>query len=210
MNPPTPDRPQWTCLGDQTEAALRVLAMKGGLNEQAMAFDYPRIHELPFDAKRKRMTHDPSPRTGRRSPSSKARRAKCCNCARMFRINGEVIELTDELRAEIMAANDDYARNALRVLAMAFRELPARSGPRELHTRIRRAQSDLLGLAAMMDPPRPEVAEAIKKFHEAGIRLAMITGDYGLTAESVARRIGLLNTPVPPILTGAELDALDR
>jgi magnesium-transporting ATPase (P-type) len=59
-----------------------------------------------------------------------------------------------------------------------------------------------------MDPPRTDVADAMKKFHEAGIRLAMITGDYGLTAESVARRIGLLNTPVPPILTGAELDAL--
>jgi magnesium-transporting ATPase (P-type) len=60
----------------------------------------------------------------------------------------------------------------------------------------------------MMDPPRVDVADAMKKFHEAGIRLAMITGDYGLTAESVARRIGLLNTPAPPILTGAELEAL--
>src|SRR6185295_15707315 len=66
-----------------------------------------------------------------------------------------------------------------------------------------------LGLAAMMDPPRPEVAAAVKTFREAGIRLVMITGDYGLTAESVARRVGMVTGPAPRILTGAELDGLN-
>jgi magnesium-transporting ATPase (P-type) len=207
LNAPTPDRPQWTCLGDQTEAALRVLAIKGGLDEQATAFDYPRVHELPFDARRKRMTTIHR-RAGHELAFVKGAPREVLQLCTHVSLHGEVIELTPELHAEIMAANDDYARSALRVLAVAFRALPARSGPAAYRTESVERNLTLLGLAAMMDPPRADVAEAIKKFHEAGIRLVMITGDYGLTAESVARRIGLLNTPAPPILTGAELDAL--
>jgi P-type Ca2+ transporter type 2C len=207
LNPPTSDHPQWSCLGDQTEAALRVLAIKGGLAEQGVTFDYPRIHELPFDAKRKRMTtihrHQ-----GREIAFVKGAPREVLQLCTQISINGAVLPLTNELRAEIMAANDDYARNALRVLGIAVRELPARSGRANYTPESVEHDLTFLGLAAMMDPPRPEVADAIKKFHDAGIRLAMITGDYGLTAESVARRIGLLNTPVPPILIGAELDAL--
>jgi P-type Ca2+ transporter type 2C len=207
LNPPTPDRPQWTCLGDQTEAALRVLAIKGGLDEQAIRREYPRIHELPFDAKRKRMATIHR-REGHEIAFVKGAPREVLQLCTHISLNGEVIELNPALRAEIMAANDDYARNALRVLAVAFRVLPTRSGRAAFTPESVERNLTFLGLAAMMDPPRVDVADAIKKFHEAGIRLAMITGDYGLTAESVARRIGLLNTPVAPILTGAELDAL--
>jgi P-type Ca2+ transporter type 2C len=207
LNPPTPDRPQWTCLGDQTEAALRVLAIKGGINEQVVDFEYPRVHELPFDARRKRMTTIHRHKGHEIAFVKGAPREVLQLCTHISH-NGETIELTDALRAEIMAANDDYARNALRVLAVAYRKLPARSGRAAFTSESVERNLTFLGLAAMMDPPRPDVAAAIKRFHEAGIRLAMITGDYGLTAESVARRIGLLHTPVPPILTGAELDAL--
>ncbi|HSD85307.1 MAG TPA: cation-transporting P-type ATPase, partial [Anaerolineae bacterium] len=207
LNPPTADRPQWTSLGDQTEAALRVLALKGNINEQVVDFEYPRVHELPFDAKRKRMTtiHRYE---GRELAFVKGAPREVLQLCTHVSLNGKWIELDSTLRAEIMAANDDYARNALRVLAIAFRVLPARSGRAAFTPESVERNLTFLGLAAMMDPPRPDVSDAIKKFHEAGIRLAMITGDYGLTAESVARRIGLLSTPVPPILTGAELDAL--
>ena len=207
LTPPAPDRPQWTCLGDQTEAALRVLAIKGGCDEQVICFDYPRIHELPFDAKRKRMTTIHR-QAGRELAFVKGAPREVLHLCTHISLNGEVVALTNALRAEIMAANDDYARNALRVLAVALRELPARSGRAAYTPQSVERDLTFLGLAAMMDPPRPDVAEAMKKFHEAGIRIAMITGDYGLTAESVARRIGLLKTPAPPILTGAELDAL--
>jgi magnesium-transporting ATPase (P-type) len=207
LNPPTPDRPQWTCLGDQTEAALLVLAIKGGLNEKVINFDYPRAHELPFDAKRKRMTTIQR-HAGREIAFVKGAPREVLQLCTHISLNGEAIELNSALRAEIMAANDEYARNALRVLAVAMRELPARSGRAAYPPEVVERNLTFLGLAAMMDPPRPDVAEAMRKFHEAGIHLAMITGDYGLTAESVARRIGLLRTPVPPILTGAELDAL--
>jgi P-type Ca2+ transporter type 2C len=207
LNPPTLDHPQWTCLGDQTEAALRVLAMKGSVNEQVITFEYPRIHELPFDAKRKRMTTIHR-REGHEIAFVKGAPREVLQLCTHVSLNGEVIEVNNALRAEIMAANDDYARNALRVLAVAFRVLPARSGRAAFTPESVERNLVFLGLVAMMDPPRADVADAMHKFHEAGIRLAMITGDYGLTAESVARRIGLLNTPVPPILTGAELDAL--
>jgi magnesium-transporting ATPase (P-type) len=114
--------------------------------------------------------------------------------------------LTNELRAEILSVNDDYARGALRVLALARRELPARSGSYAFDG----VESDLtfLGLMAMMDPPRPQVEKAIEICRQANIRIVMITGDYGLTAESLARRVGMLTTKRPIILTGAELDEL--
>ena len=119
-----------------------------------------------------------------------------------------VIPLTNELRAQAMAENDHYARQALRVLALARRDLPPKSGS---YT-VEGVEQNLtfLGLAAMMDPPRPEVARAIAAFRQAGIRMVMITGDYGLTAESLARRIGMISGPAPQIITGADLEAMDE
>ena len=120
--------------------------------------------------------------------------------------HGQAVALNDSTRSQILAANDDYARSALRVLALAQHSLPRRKGAYTPET----VEQDLtfLGLAAMMDPPRPEVASAMQAFHQAGIRVVMITGDYGLTAESVARRTGMLTRPAARILTGSDLDAL--
>jgi magnesium-transporting ATPase (P-type) len=112
--------------------------------------------------------------------------------------------LDEAIRSEILSANDSYARNALRVLALARRELPPLMGS-YLAEEVER-ELTFLGLAAMMDPPRKEVSEAVQIFQTAGIRAVMITGDYGLTAESVARRVGMLTSQNPLILTGAELD----
>jgi magnesium-transporting ATPase (P-type) len=227
--PPAPDRPVWSCLGDQTEAALRVLALKGGLGEAGAHL--PRVHELPFDARRKRMTtihapragHGPDGFAGSRVAFVKGAPLEVLRLSTGILIGGRVQPLTDALRQEIAAANDDYARQALRVLALAYRELPGRLEAREgagqqaepgpgRGYRSETVEVDLtfLGLVAMMDPPRPEVAAAVQTCREAGIRLIMITGDYGLTAESLARRVGLLTGPAARIVTGAELDELDE
>ncbi len=212
--PPAEGRGLWTCLGDNTEAALRALAVKGGVDEAQLAQGWPRVHELPFDARRKRMAtiH----RYGEREIVfvKGAPKEVLALCTHVL-ILGQVQTLTAALRSEIMATNDDYARGALRVLALARRELPARAAGDERQGALyspERVEQGLtfLGLAAMMDPPRPEVAAAVKTFREAGIRLVMITGDYGLTAESVARRVGMLSGPAPRILTGAELDDLNE
>ena len=123
-------------------------------------------------------------------------------------VDGDTKALDETLRTEILAANDDYARRALRVLAFARRDLPPRSGTYTAES----VECDLtfLGLMAMMDPPRPEVEQAIKVCRQAGIRIVMITGDYGLTAESLARRVGMVTTMNPLIVTGAELDTLSE
>jgi P-type Ca2+ transporter type 2C len=208
LNSPTPERPQWTCLGDQTEAALRVLARKGGLNEGALEADFPRVHELPFDARRKRMStlHRDAERGGEVAFVKGAPREVLQLCTQIL-IGGEVRPLDAALRNDILATNDQYARQALRVLGLARRELPPRTGA-YLPEAVER-ELTFLGLVGMMDPPRPEVAAAVETWHEAGIRLVMITGDYGLTAESVARRVGMLTTATPRLLTGGELDQLN-
>lgn len=252
LTPPSPrdSRPQWTCLGDQTEAALRVLAIKGGVDEAALALNFPRIHELPFDARRKRMStihrHSPQPaplhygalresgeipkaqiptsnpstslreaplwgRTGSQSSTEvafvKGAPKEVLQLCTHWLYRGEARPLEEATRAEIMAANDRYARNALRVLALARRELPPRSG--EYTPQNVERDLTFLGLVAMMDPPRPEVSAAVKTCREAGIRLVMITGDYGLTAESLARRVGMLSGPTPRVLTGADVEEME-
>jgi Ca2+-transporting ATPase len=211
--PPAEGRPQWTCLGDQTEAALRALALKGGLDEAQVAAGWPRIHELPFDARRKRMATIHRRGRGEVVFVKGAPKEVLALCTHVL-ILGQVQLLSAALRAEIMATNDDYARGALRVLALARRELPPRAAGDErqgaLYSPERTEQGlTFLGLAAMMDPPRPEVAAAVTTFRAAGIRLVMITGDYGLTAESVARRVGMITGPAPRIVTGAEVDSLN-
>ena len=106
----------------------------------------------------------------------------------------------------INATNDDYAQGALRVLAVARREFDSRPATFDIPT----VEQNLtfLGLLAMMDPPRPEVTDAVERCHRAGIRTVMITGDYGLTAESIARRIGMVHSPRVQIITGTDLEAL--
>ncbi len=217
LNSPAPDHPQWTVLGDQTEAALRVLALKSGMAEEALNHNLPRIHEIPFDARRKRMStiHQVSRRndsfpdisTGQQIAFVKGAPREVLQLCTYIRMHGEVIPLDDSWRARVLSANDDYARNALRVLALAYHELPPRVGSYTAE----RVEANLvfLGLTAMMDPPRPEVTEAVSTCRKAGVRMVMITGDYGLTAESLARRIGLLTAPNPLILTGAELELLN-
>ncbi|OGO27126.1 MAG: hypothetical protein A2136_11025 [Chloroflexi bacterium RBG_16_54_11] len=217
LTAPTPDQPQWTVLGDQTEAALRVVAMKIGLEEESLKKTLPRIHELPFDARRKRMStvHQlnrqdcsfPEISPGQQVAFIKGAPREVLQLCAQIRMHAEVIPLDQGMRTRILSANDDYARTALRVLALAYRPLPPRVGSYTAE----RVEADLvfLGLTAMMDPPRPEVMEAVKACQQAGVRMVMITGDYGLTAESLARRIGMLSTPNPLILTGVELEQLD-
>ena len=216
LNPPTADHPQWTCLGDQTEAALRVVALKGRVDESDLNRTLPRVHELPFDARRKRMSTIHRDRRGQVVWVKGAPKEVLQLCTHIL-VHDQKIPLDDATRAEIMVANDDYARKALRVLALAGREIPPRDldengwSSGEAAYTAERIEQDLtfLGLLAMMDPPRPEVAAAVRACRSAGIRMVMITGDYGLTAESVARRVGMLTTQRPRILTGAEVDTLD-
>ena len=206
---PTLEHPTWTSLGDQTEAALKVTALKAGLNEKALNILYPRVHEIPFDARRKRMT-TVHRRIDAEFAFVKGSPREVLQLCTTVEIDNKIVPLTNELRAEIMAANDEYARNALRVLAMAKRDLAAAGKAGPYNPEIVERELTFLGLQAMMDPPRPEVEAAIKTCRQAGIRIVMITGDYGLTAESLARRVGMLSTPNPRIITGAEVEEMSE
>jgi P-type Ca2+ transporter type 2C len=207
--PPTPERPRWSYLGDQTEAALRVLAAKGKVVEEEIQQEFPRIHELPFDARRKRMSTVHRLPDGREIVFVKGAPREVLQLCTSVHIRGQDVPLDPQMRSQILSTNDEYARNALRVLALACRTLPPRTGAgSDFSVESVERELTFLGLAAMMDPPRPEVADAIKRCREAGVQWVMITGDYGLTADSLARRIGMLSKPNPRILTGAELEQM--
>ncbi|MBU5612972.1 cation-translocating P-type ATPase [Geomonas azotofigens] len=205
---PQGDGEPWRIIGDPTEGALLVAARKGGVDPEAQVALLPRLREIPFDSERKRMTSVHREGEGetafvKGAPAEVV--ALCCAVAR----DGSTSPLDPPLVAEVLGQVDAYARQGYRVLAVAERRVP-REIPAYTAGEVER-ELTLLGLVAMNDPPRPEVASAVRKCHSAGIRVVMVTGDYGLTAESVARRIGVLG-PADPclVVSGAELDAMDE
>ncbi|MBE0476467.1 MAG: cation-transporting P-type ATPase [Coriobacteriia bacterium] len=202
--PPDDAHPAWRVVGDPTEGALLVMARKAGFDPDAALESAPRASELPFDAVRKRMSTVHA-EDGRRIAYVKGAPAEVLGlCSRVLTDSGER-PLDERARAEALAANDEMARGGLRVLAMARREVPDR---RRYEAAEVERDLTFLGLAGMMDPPRAEVAETVRRAHSAGIRIIMITGDYGLTAESIARRIGIVTSERLRIVIGSELASM--
>ncbi len=205
IEPGGPDDP-WTILGDPTEAALLVAAKKAGFDYEAELDKMRRVFELPFDSVRKRMTTiHMDHRFGRIGYVKGAPKEVLELCTRVETLEG-VTELGAEMRAQIVAQNDEFARNGLRVLAMAYRQIEKH----EVDFTPAETERDLVfvGLMAMMDPPRDEVAIAVQECATAGIDVIMITGDYGLTAESIARRIGIIRGDNAHIITGNDLNEM--
>ena len=198
----------WRVTGDPTEGALLVAAAKAGLDRDEDERVQPVVRNIAFEAKRKRMSsiHQANPDGGRLVVYVKgAPREMLEHCAREL-IDGEEIELTDATRAEIVAENDRMARSGLRVLAMAYRYLPpsAERIVKIAHPGDIEQQMVFAGLVAMQDPPRDEVPAAVRKCHVAGIRIVMVTGDYGLTAESIARQVGIVEDGPVTVVEGAD------
>ncbi|MHC1743371.1 MAG: cation-translocating P-type ATPase [Syntrophobacteraceae bacterium] len=212
--PPNEERPRWTIIGDPTEGALRVLAQKAALDLDLEERKTRRLRELPFESKRKRMsTIHQTGETSMRVYVKGAPKEVLGLCTRIL-MNGTEEPLSEPVGEQIMQANDAYARKGLRVLAVAHRSLlaesPSRAGTGLSEVTSEAIERDLtfVGLVAMMDPPRPEVSQAVEKCRGAGIRIIMITGDYGLTAESIARRIGIIGGEHPKVVSGSDLDAM--
>ena len=210
-------------VGDPTEGALLVAAAKAGQMYQKINAAYPRENEIPFDSERKRMitVHDIiEPRPEDISPFydnklkdwdvivvKGAPDVVLTLCTRYQTIEDESKPLNEKTRQRILAANDAMTADALRVLGLAYRvekDVPDRElTPTEVEKNL-----VFVGLIGMIDPPRMEVAPALEKARQAGIRTVMITGDYPNTARAIAQSIGLMKRR-KGVLTGAELDKLD-
>jgi P-type Ca2+ transporter type 2C len=186
----------WTVLGDPTEGALVVLAEKGGLRHEQEVAIRPRLSELPFSSERKRMT------TVHLSAGDQVAYVKGAPEILLPRTT-----LPESERVRATGAAEAMEREALRVLALARRVLPA-----EVGAAADDIEQDLefLGLVGMLDPPRAEVPDAIARCRAAGIRVLMVTGDSALTAEAIGRRIGLVEGDVHVIVGAALADMGDE
>lgn len=213
---PNDETDRYTVLGDPTEACLIVAAQKAGIDVDEQSRLTPRLRELPFDSRRKRMStihplEIPVNGSSRIAYVKGAPKEVLELCNGIFKQTGGV-EITDEDRREIMQANDAYARNGLRVLAVAYRLISSEDDlPAELSAytpELVEQKMTFVGLVVMSDPPRLEVSEAVALCHKANIRIIMITGDYGLTAESIAKRIGIVKGEHPRIISSVELEKL--
>ena len=194
-------------IGDPTETALVQFGLDHNFDVREVLKSEPRVAELPFDSDRKLMSTIHKEPDGSYFVAVKGAPDQLIKRVTRIEINGEVRPITDEDKQAILAVNKDLAKQALRVLMMAYKttsEIPT------LESEV--VESDLIfsGLVGMIDPERPEAAEAVRVAKEAGIRPIMITGDHQDTAEAIAKRLGIIdpNDTEDRVITGAELNEL--
>lgn len=198
---------RWIVKGDPTEGALIVAAAKAGLWKEELEADAPRIGEIPFSSERKCMTTIHLVSGRKKIAFMKGAPEIVLNrCTKLYS-NGEIREMVEEDRMELLRVNEAMALQALRNLGFAFRELPESMAAFD-----EEVEKDMIfvGMVGMIDPPREEVKEAIYLCRKAGIKVVMVTGDHRLTAAAVARELNLLgdNETEGMVLTGTELDKM--
>ncbi len=175
-------------IGDPTEVALVVLAQKKGLYKKEMENELRRVNELPFDSNRKLMTTIHEFKNEFRVFTKGAPDVLLEKCNKVL-INGNIEELTKEKANEIIEMNKKLSSEALRVLAVAYKDIS--KIPEKVETDIIEDELIFVGLVGMIDPPREEVKNAVEKCKKAGIKPVMITGDYKLTAITIAEKLGI-------------------
>jgi len=205
----------WQIVGDPTEGALVVAAAKSGAQRGDLDKAWPRVQEIPFDSERKRMStihRIDDTRAGALLPDVapfmalvKGAPDVILDLCGQWLESGRGVSLNEVQRRLILEQNHDMASQALRVLAVAYRPLP--ENPSNVNPETIEKDLIFVGLLGMIDPPRPEVIDALQVARTAGLKCIMVTGDYKDTAEAIARDIGLL-TPGGLVLTGAEIEKL--
>lgn len=195
----------WDIVGDPTEGALLTLAAKAGMWRKDLLEKYPLVSEVPFDSGRKRMSTIHNVDGNQVAYVKGAPEILLGLCSSVHR-DGQSMPITRKDKEAVLGAVENMAASAMRVLAFAYREIPPGTAPtpEEIERDLTYA-----GLVGMIDPPRPEVNEAIAKCRRAGIRPVMITGDHELTAQAIAEDIGMLDNS-SRVLTGAELDRMSQ
>ncbi|MDI6690336.1 MAG: cation-translocating P-type ATPase [Candidatus Bathyarchaeota archaeon] len=198
---------RWTIKGDPTEGALIVAAAKAGLWKEELEKETPRIGEVPFSSERKRMTTIHLSSGKRKIAFMKgAPEIILARCTKILK-DGKVRKITEDDKTRILGINEAMAKQALRNLGFALKELPESTAKFD-----ETIENDLtfVGIMGMIDPPREEVKDAIYICRNAGIRVVMVTGDHKLTAIAVAKELNLLgeNEEEGKVLTGEEMDKI--
>jgi Ca2+-transporting ATPase len=191
--------PNWQIKGDPTEGALLVAAAKAGLHKAELDAQFPRVYEIPFTSESKRMTTLHSTSDGGVAYAKGAPEVILDSCTQVLGDSGAVA-LDSARREGLIRTAREMASDALRVLAIAYKDAATPEN----------AESEMvfLGLVGMMDPPRPEAKAAIDQCEQAGIKPVMITGDHPLTAQAIARELGLLKAG--RVITGSELETMSE
>lgn len=189
-------------IGDPTEGALVVAAAKAGIDKENLELTYPRIDEIPFQSEKQYMATLHT-RDTRRVAYVKGSPERLLTFSNRILKNNEIVALTEEEVRYQAKAIEDMAKEAMRVLAFAYAELP----PEHLELKDEDIKSNLVfvGLVGMADPPREEAKKAIKLCKQAGIKVVMATGDNIVTAESVARQLDL---PTGKVINGTDLQQI--
>ena len=204
LNPPSA-RARWTAVGDPTEAALLVFALKAGMETTELLKRMPRRRLIPFSSSRKMMSSVHLIEGGETAFVKGAAHEILARSSRFMLLDGEG-QLDEAVRSKILAAADALASESFRVLAFAQRRLPLEDAalpPEEVEQEL-----TFIGLMALLDPPRKEVPDAVRRANAAGLRVVMLTGDHGNTAAAIARQVGMLS-PEGKVTTGLQLDEFD-
>jgi Ca2+-transporting ATPase len=197
---------KWIIKGDPTEGALVVAAEKAGLSKEELEEQEPRVFEVPFSSERKRMTtiHTSA---GRKIAYMKGAPEMVLERCSKIVIDGKVQPFTKESQIRHFKVTEALALEALRNLAFAYKDLP--TGDEEFKEEMEE-NFVFVGIMSMIDPPRPEVKDAIAICKKAGIRVVMITGDHKLTAIAVGKELKLIDEKdmESQVLTGQELEQM--
>ncbi|VGU39604.1 cation-translocating P-type ATPase [Streptococcus pyogenes] len=198
--------PSGKLIGDPTETALVQFGLDHNFDVREAMVAEPRVAELPFDSDRKLMSTIHKQADGKYFIAVKGAPDQLLKRVTQIEENGQIRPITDADKKTILDTNKSLAKQALRVLMMAYKysdALPI------LETEIVEANLVFSGLVGMIDPERPEAAQAVKVAKEAGIRPIMITGDHQDTAKAIAKRLGIIEEDgVDHVFTGAELNEL--
>lgn len=198
--------PSGKLIGDPTETALVQFGLDHNFDVREAMVAEPRVAELPFDSDRKLMSTIHKQADGKYFIAVKGAPDQLLKRVTQIEENGQIRPITDADKQAILDTNKSLAKQALRVLMMAYKYSDALS---TLETEVVEANLVFSGLVGMIDPERPEAAQAVKVAKEAGIRPIMITGDHQDTAEAIAKRLGIIEEDgVDHVFTGAELNEL--
>lgn len=196
---------EYQSIGDPTETALVDLGLRFTLNKNALEKTYQRVEELPFDSERKLMSTIHTSDQGRLAVYTKGGLDELLDCCSRIYIKGEVRPLTENDKAIIREANLSLAKEALRVLAMAYKDLERL--PDKIDHLTLENELIFVGMMGMIDPPRAEVKQAVLTCRKAGIKPVMITGDHKVTAEAIARQLEIMQEG-DMAMVGAEVEKL--